>query len=128
MFAQLIREEGLPDSKTPIHEEETILAMAHSLAQAMTKGHPYNTCKDSILSALLEVPNETLKQWKKGPIFICEKAYVSGQEPRKPNPLEPQSPGLTAAVKDICNMMTACQDKADMITQHTQQQLVESER
>ena len=94
VFAQLIRKGGLPDSKTPIYEEETILAMANSLVQAITKGHPYNTCKEAILKALLAIPNKTLRQWKKGPIFIREKACILGQEPRKSNPLEPQPPIL----------------------------------
>ena len=92
VFAHFIRKEGLPDSKIPIYEEVTILAMANSLIQAKTKAHPYNTCEAGILSSLLAVPDETLKQWKKGEIFMREKARVLGHGHSKSNPLEPQSP------------------------------------
>ena len=63
-----------------------------------------------------------------GKVIIQEKAYRSGQEPRVFNPLETQPLELTEAVNNICDMMTMCKDEESVITQHTEQQQVESER
>ena len=63
-----------------------------------------------------------------GEVIIHEKACCSGQEPRVFNPLEPQPPKLMKAVNNICDMMTVCKDKESVITQHAEQQQVESER
>ena len=76
VFAHLVRKEGLPDSETPIYEEETILAKADSLTMVETDTNPCNTREAGILSSLLAVPDETLKWWKKGETFMREKARV----------------------------------------------------
>ena len=118
VFTHLIRKTGLSDRKIPTDEEETVMAQAISLiAQIKHHGDPYYTCRNDILTIILGLSDDILREWSMGQAIIDEKSRRSDKTSEKANPLGSQPPQIIEAVTTICNIMAACKFNEDMIIQ-----------